>query len=234
MLIGGIIEINKVYIWYLFKECEAATQDVTRENDYNRPTMSALYTIGYATKPIATFISQLKQHDIDAVADVRSVPYSAAFYDYHQEAIQASLAQAGIRYVYLGEELGPRSKDPAHYDACNQVQFDRLMQAPLFLTGIDRLQQGLEKGYNIAMMCAEKDPANCHRSLLIAYFLVRNTELEVFHIDHQGALEQQQMLEQRLVELNHLKPDLLTDANALLPMAYQKQLKATSYIKPDD
>jgi len=196
--------------------------------------MPAIHTIGYATKPLDTFLAQLKQHNINAVADVRSVPYSAAFYDYHQEAIKASLEQAGIRYVYLGEELGPRSKNPAHYDSCNQVKFDRLMRSPLFLAGVERVQQGLEKGFNIALMCAEKDPATCHRSLLIAYFLVRNTDLEVRHIGHEGELEEQPELEQRLIALNQLKPDLLTSESDLLSIAYKQQLRKTSYIKPED
>ncbi len=142
----------------------------------------ALYSIGYATKPIATFIEQLKRYDINAVADVRSVPYSATFFDYHQERLEGHLARAGIRYVFLGEELGPRSKDPQHYDSGGQVQFDRLMASPSFQVGIKRLNRGLSKGFRIALMCAEKDPSCCHRSLLIAYALERLESASVQHI----------------------------------------------------
>ncbi|MCW9000781.1 MAG: DUF488 domain-containing protein, partial [Kangiellaceae bacterium] len=85
-----------------------------------------IFTIGYATKPIDVFIKQLKKYEINVVADVRSVPYSKVFFDYHQENITAHLKKSGIRYVYLGEELGPRSKDDDHYDDSGQVQFDRL------------------------------------------------------------------------------------------------------------
>ena len=105
----------------------------------------SLYSTGYATRPLTDFLSQLKNNDIDVVADVRSVPYSAAFHDYHREPLQRSLKDHDIRYVYLGKELGPRSEDPDHYDATDQVQFDRLRQSQFFLQGIARLQSGLEK-----------------------------------------------------------------------------------------
>ncbi len=95
-----------------------------------------LYSIGYATKPIATFIAQLQQYKIQAIADVRSVPYSRAFYDYHRESLAQTLKQNDIYYVYLGAELGPRSKEDAHYDQCGQVQFDRLVQSELYQQGV--------------------------------------------------------------------------------------------------
>ena len=71
--------------------------------------MSAtLFSIGYATKPLTEFMVQLQSYEVNVVADVRSVPYSAAFHDYHRELLQRALKQQGISYVYLGKELGPR------------------------------------------------------------------------------------------------------------------------------
>lgn len=192
-----------------------------------------LYTIGYATKAIDVFIKQLQRYRVNAVADVRSVPYSSAFFDYHQEPLRRRLEQAGIRYVYLGDELGPRSRDDGHYDECGQVQFDRLMQAPLFRQGIERVSQGLEKGFTIALMCAEKDPATCHRSLLIAYYLQRQPHWSVQHIRHQGDLESQAALETRLREIHGAGDDLFASAEEQLQRAYRMQLKKTAYIRPD-
>lgn len=188
-----------------------------------------LFTIGYATKPIATFIEQLQRYGITAVADVRSVPYSAAFYDYHQDKLEGHLTRAGIRYVYLGQELGPRSKDDSHYDQCGQVQFDRLMASPLFKQGVKRLTSGTEKGFNIALMCAEKDPACCHRSLLIAYDLERRTGYQVNHITHDGELESQTQLELRLTDLQGVKEDLFMNADEKLSEAYLRQCKQKAY-----
>lgn len=200
-------------------------------------TSTTIYTIGYATKPIDVFIEQLKDHQIDVVADVRSVPYSKIFHDYHKESIFTYLKQHNIRYVYLGDELGPRSKDPKNYDDNGQIQFDRLMQAPLFKQGIERLFNGLDKGFKIALMCAEKDPATCHRSLLIGYFLERYQNaknLEIAHIDHNGEIEQQNNLEQRLCHHHGIEQDLFMTTEERQKQAYEIQLKQTSYIKPNE
>ena len=190
---------------------------------------------------MAVFIAQLKQYQIDVVADVRSVPYSKVFHGYHQEAIKVELKRNDITYVYLGAELGPRSKLPEHYDEHEhgQVQFDRLMQSPLFAEGVERLYAGMEKGFTIAMMCAEKDPATCHRSLLIGYFLARHRQsdqgaaLDILHIDHAGQIEKQTALEQRFCDIHALETDLFMSAEERATRAYQQQLKNTSYRKPN-
>lgn len=191
-----------------------------------------LYSIGYATKPIQEFLAQLRQYNIDAVADVRSVPYSRTFHDYHREALAETLKQAGIHYVFLGEELGPRSKDDAHYDEQDQVQFDRLMQSTLYLRGIERLRTGLDKGLHIALMCAEKDPAHCHRSLLIAYYLQRQLDISVQHILHDGELESQSAMEERLVRLHGTEKDLFCDAATQIELAWQAQSRLKAYRRP--
>lgn len=191
--------------------------------------LKTIYTIGYATKDISELITQLQFHEVDVVADIRSVPYSAAFKDYHQESLQRHLRNNGIRYVYLGKELGPRSEDPAHYDENNQVQFDRLMHSDLFQSGIQRLRNGLEKNHRITLLCAEKDPAICHRSLLVSHYLIRNIDVEVQHITHTGELESQQDMEERLIDLQGLQADMLTGSNELLDLAYQQQLKDCAY-----
>lgn len=190
-----------------------------------------LFSIGYATKPFATFIDQVKSYSIDVVADVRSTPFSKVFYDYHQTALEKSLPVHSIRYVHLGNELGPRSKDPSHYDQDGQVQFDRIQTSELFLQGIKRLRTGLDKNLNIALLWAEKDPATCHRSLLVSHYLVRNFDIEIQHISHEGTLESQGHLEERLVSIQSIKEDLLTPQSELQQLAYKRQLEKTSYRK---
>ena len=197
-----------------------------------------IFTIGYATKPVNIFVDQLLENGIDVVADVRSVPYSKTFAEYHRENIKNTLKDAGIQYVYLGEELGPRSKDPGHYDKNNQVQFDRLMEASLFLEGIERLQTGVKRKYLIALMCAEKDPATCHRSLLIGYYLSRQAMhgayWSVQHICHDGKIETQSELEKRIAMLHGNEVDLFMDEEERHLLSYKKQLKLTSYIKQSE
>lgn len=192
-----------------------------------------LFTIGYATKPLDTFIAQLQAADVTAVADVRSVPYSKVFQCYHREPLQACLEKAGIRYVYLGEELGPRSKDPDHYNSDGQVQFDRLMKSAPFLLGVDRLQSGVKKGFKIALMCAEKDPITCHRSLLVSHYLSQLGGWQVEHILHDGTTETQSQLEQRLKQLHGCETDLFADDQEQLMRAYRLQWRLTSYIRTE-
>lgn len=163
------------------------------------------------------------------VADIRSVPFSARFSEYHQDALRDTLAAHEIRYVYLGEELGPRSREPAHYDSSGQVQFARLQESELFQSGVSRLSSGLDNDFSIALLCAEKDPAICHRSLLVGHYLVRHLNIEVQHIGHEGTLESQQELEQRLIQLHGMQADMLTDDDELLALAYQQQLKNCAY-----
>lgn len=194
--------------------------------------MPHFYSIGYATKAINTFLGQLRHHGISAVADVRSVPYSKAFHDYHREALRAALQAAGIRYVWLGEELGPRSKDSAHYDTRGQVQFDRLMASPLFLQGIDRLEQGRERRFRIALLCAEKDPAICHRSLLVGYYLTHSAGSSISHIRHDGSLESQEELEQRLCDLHGVGEDLFAGSVEQAERAWRLQCCQCAYVLP--
>ena len=200
-------------------------------NDHS-PHSPPLYSIGYATKPLEQFLQQLQEWHITAVADVRSVPYSAVFHDYHREALAASLRAAGIHYVYLGEELGPRSRDPAHYDGEGQVQFDRLQRAPLFERGIRRLHRGLDRGERIAMLCAEKDPAVCHRSLLIAHHLLVQDGIDTAHVHHDGGIELETDLRRRLMELNAIVPDMVTPLCECLDIAWRAQSRRCAYRKP--
>lgn len=190
-----------------------------------------LYSIGYATKPIELFLAQLKQYRINAIADVRSVPFSNAFFDYHQDALRDTLHDHGIRYVFLGKELGPRSKNPAHYDANKQIRFDLLSQSELFLRGVNRIKKGLRNGWVIALMCAEKDPADCHRSLLIGRALQSSANLDVKHITHTGTLELQSDLDQRLTRMHKTDNDLFCSPQEKIELAYTVQNRLKAYRK---
>ena len=109
------------------------------------------------------------------------------------------------------------------------------MQSALFLKGTDRLQAGIDKGFMIALMCAEKDAATCHRSLLPGCFLSQKLPgrgINLLHISHKGALETQSELEQRLVDLHTMGEDLFMTSEESWQRPYQQQLKNTSYRRP--
>lgn len=187
----------------------------------------AIFTIGHSNHPIEKFLALLKQHNIEAIADVRSAPYSRRNSQYNREKLQKVLNDAGIQYVFLGKELGARSEDPGCY-VNDKVRYDRLAETELFKSGIDRLVEG-QKTLGIALMCAEKEPLNCHRTILVARALERRG-LAIGHILPDGALEAHADTLRRLIgELGLSGEDLFLDREALTETAYARQAEKIAY-----
>ena len=124
-----------------------------------------LFTIGHSNHSLEAFIELLQRHGVTAVGDVRSHPYSRYVPQYSREPLKIALARQGIAYVLLGKELGARSENPSCYKQ-GKVQYDCLARQPQFAEGIQRVTKGM-KQYCVALMCAEKDPLECHRTLLV-------------------------------------------------------------------
>ncbi len=159
--------------------------------------MKAVHTVGHSTHDIEKFIDLMKRHGIDAVGDVRSQPYSRYQPQFNQDSLRKELQRAGISYVFLGDELGARSKDPECYIG-GQVSYTKLAQTPLFQAGLDRIASGVEE-YNLALMCSEKDPLECHRTILVARHLVKQG-LVITHILADGETESHSESMARLIE----------------------------------
>jgi uncharacterized protein (DUF488 family) len=159
--------------------------------------MQPIYTIGHSSQPIEAFLEQLQRHGVEVVVDVRSQPYSARFRHFSREPLQASLAAAHIRYLFLGRELGARREEAECYVG-GRATYDNIAKLSAFADGIDRLLAGAER-YRIALMCAEQDPLTCHRTILVCHELNKHAVL-VRHICRGGELEHQQQAERRLVE----------------------------------
>ena len=168
------------------------------------PDNNPIYTIGHSTHPIDYFIELLKADNISAIADVRSQPYSRFNPQYNREELASSLHVAGINYVYVGKELGARSDDSACYED-GRVQFNRLAQTDLFQSGIERVLMGSKK-YHIALMCAEKEPLDCHRTLLVSRAL-EAIGVPIRHILADGSIEEQADTMLRLLDMTGLPRD---------------------------
>ncbi|MEG4941419.1 DUF488 domain-containing protein [Microcoleus sp. F4-D5] len=156
-----------------------------------------LFTIGHSNLSIEAFILLLQQHGITAVADVRSHPFSRYLPHFNKSEIKAYLSSVGIQYVFLGKELGARPEDLSCYDTSGKALYDRIATTPLFSQGIQRLLKNAAN-YKISLMCAEKDPITCHRTILICH-KVREFNLQINHILLDGYLESHQHLEERLL-----------------------------------
>jgi uncharacterized protein (DUF488 family) len=159
------------------------------------------FTIGHSNHTIETFIELLHQHQVTALADVRSSPYSRRFPQFNQSALKAALKTANIAYVPLGENLGARPRDRNCY-VDGMARYDLIAATEAFKIGLNRLIQGSEK-YQISLMCAEQDPIVCHRAILICPHL-KNAGLEIHHIHKNGDLETNEDLENRVLKQNNL------------------------------
>jgi uncharacterized protein (DUF488 family) len=144
-----------------------------------------------------SFIAQLQRHHVEAVADVRSRPYSARFPHFSREPAFASLKAAGIHYVFLGRELGARREEPECY-VDGRASYDRIAGLPAFAAGIERVLAGAQS-YRVALMCAEQDPLTCHRTILVCHELKKHA-VSIKHIRRDGELEDHEQAEHRLVE----------------------------------
>jgi uncharacterized protein (DUF488 family) len=189
-----------------------------------------IHTVGHSNHPIERFLGLLQPHGITAVADVRSTPYSRFNPQYRREKLQAALAEVGIQYVFLGEELGARSQDPACYDPDGRVSYTRLAKTLLFRKGIERLKTGMVE-HRISLMCAEREPLECHRTILVSRELVREG-VAVTHILGDGSLETHEHAMQRLAaSLKLTDTDLFSNPADLVEQVYDLQAARIAYVK---
>jgi len=186
-----------------------------------------VYTIGHSNHSRDRLIELLMQHKINAVCDVRSSPYSRMNPQFNREELKLSLSEIGIRYVFLGKELGARSEDKSCYRN-GQVQYDLLAQTDLFKSGIERVRQGAES-YKLALMCAEKEPLECHRTILVSRQLAEEG-MPIKHILGNGDLEDHENAIQRLVAtLNLHDYDMFRSRDAIISEAYLRQANEIAY-----
>ena len=187
-----------------------------------------IFTIGHSTHPVELFIDLLRRNGVTAVADVRSAPYSRHNPQFNQEAIEAALRPHHIHYVFLGRELGARSDDSACY-VDGRVQYARLAAAPAFQEGLERVMRGARE-YRIALMCAEKEPLECHRTILVAHRLAARGG-EVVHIHADGHTERHEDALTRLLDVVGLPAqDLFQSREQLVSEALARQEARIAYV----
>ena len=150
-------------------------------------TSLRVLTIGHSNHQVEHFLDLLKSHSVEVVADTRSYPYSEYATQFDQKPLKMALEADGIRYVFLGRELGGRPDGDEFYDDQGHVLYDRVAETELFQEGVLRLEKGIRE-YKVAMLCAEENPAACHRRLLIGRVLL-NRGIQVDHIRGDGRIQ---------------------------------------------
>lgn len=183
-------------------------------------------TIGHSNHSIARFLDLLRGAGIDCVVDVRSVPFSRRNPHFSQKPLASMLKDGGVEYWFLGEALGARPKDPDCYED-GKVSYARIAATPAFQSAIrDVIEESHAK--RLALMCAEKEPLDCHRTILVGRALARQG-CDLGHILADGRIEPQAEAEQRLLRLAKEESDLFADRNTALARAYDKRGKRMAY-----
>jgi len=191
-----------------------------------------VFTIGNSTHPQEHFICLLRQHGITALCDVRSAPYSRMNPQFDRGELGKSLLALGIEYRFLGKELGARSDDSRCYEN-GKVQYERLAETALFKYGLRRVLKGLNEGFRIALMCAEKEPLGCHRTILVARHLT-TFGIDVVHIHADGCLETHDAAMSRLANMLNLpEHDMFHSREELLANVYREQGERIAYEVPE-
>jgi len=187
-----------------------------------------VFTIGHSTHSLGAFVALLNRHGVTAIADVRSAPFSRFNPQFNREALEVGLAAHRIKYVFLGRELGARSSDASCYEN-GRVLYTRLARTQLFRGGLNRIIKGSHE-YQIALMCAEKEPLDCHRTLLVARALTERGCV-VEHILADGRLEAHGASMARLLDIVGIpRRDLFRSQEELLAEALSRQEERIAYI----
>lgn len=192
-------------------------------------TTNPIFTIGHSNHPLEVFVTLLSKHRITALADVRSAPYSRFNPHFNRDDLARALKPQGIHYVFLGSELGGRSNDPSCYRD-GRISYERVARTDFFRNGIKRLVGGAGK-QRIAIMCAEREPLDCHRTLLVASALDKQ-KVQVSHILEDGKLESHALTMDRLLTKHNLDPhgDLLTSREDAIATAIERQAKRVGFV----
>jgi uncharacterized protein (DUF488 family) len=200
-----------------------------------KPSMSTvnsfdLFTIGHSNIPIERFVALLRHAGVNAVADVRSVPHSRWCPWFSQKQLAPRLAAAGISYALDGDVFGGRPRDERLY--CDGIaDYEAMAREPHYLGALARLTAEAVRS-RICLMCAEREPLECHRCLLVARSLAQRGII-VGHILYDGAIETHAETERRLLGLTGESCDLFAPGQReRLAAAYRQQARAAAYRRP--
>jgi uncharacterized protein (DUF488 family) len=188
----------------------------------------SIYTLGHSRHAIDDFLALLTRHRIDILVDVRSTPFSRFNPQFNRQALDRSVQSAGMEYVFLGDRLGARTDDESCYEK-DRVQYDRLARTAAFQLGVERVLT-LARDRRVALMCAEKEPLECHRTILVARHLVESGR-DVQHIHADGHLESHDAALERLMTLQKIDRDLFRSRQDLIEDAYRRQADRIGYVR---
>ncbi len=193
-------------------------------------TQPQVFTIGHSNHAPEAFLALLRRHCVDEVVDVRSSPSSRYTPQFNHDILDRALDEAGIGYAFLGGELGGRPMDRSCYDLDGRVNYDRLANTDSFDDGIKQIVRMADQG-RVAVMCSEKEPLDCHRTLLIAKVL-EERGLAVEHILASGSVEKHDATMNRLMDIFKLphNGDMLRSRKEVIADALTRRAKKVAHV----
>jgi uncharacterized protein (DUF488 family) len=189
------------------------------------PFACDLLTIGHSNLAADRFLALLKHADVTAVADVRSVPLSRWCPWFSRKPLAERLATEGIAYLWVGDSLGGRPREPRLYHD-GVVDYEAVAASAPFRAGLARLVEEIGH-HHLCLLCAEREPLDCHRCLLVARALAERG-LAAGHLCQDGSIEPHATTEERLLELTGAGTDLFLDRAARLADAYRRRARAVA------
>ena len=192
-------------------------------------TRNKVLTVGHSTLALDQFLVQLEGAGVTAVADVRSSPFSRRVPHFNRDELRVALKHRGIKYVFLGKELGGRPRDESLY--CEGVaDYEKMAREPAFLKALERVAAGADE-HRIALMCSEHNPLDCHRCLLVGRALSER-DVPLGHILTNGRIADQHEIEDKLLgALGDTTRDMFLSREERLASAYKSRAKAVAYRK---
>lgn len=190
-----------------------------------------LFSIGHSNIPADRFVALIRDAGVTAVTDVRSAPYSRFFPWFSRKPLEQRLAAEGVNYLACGDALGGRPRDQSLYRD-GVADYEAMARTAEFRNGLDSLGAGITK-HRVCLMCAEREPLDCHRCLLVARAL-GDRGLATGHILHDGTVEPHAATEQRLLDWakdgTATEGDLFVAGQAeRVAAAYRRRARAIAY-----
>lgn len=157
----------------------------------NEKNMS-IFTVGHSNHSLEKLIYLLRDNEINLLIDVRSSPYSKYTIHFNGGGLKKSLTDLGIEYKFMGKELGGLPDDDAFYDDTGRVLYFHIAESNEFKKGISEIVKVIPSR-RIVLLCAEENPAECHRRLLIGRVLFE-LGIKVSHIRADGSIQTEENL----------------------------------------